>query len=101
MGVQGHDAAAGHKAAAAIRPDSNVAPTQLTDTAIATVEKVATAAGQPLPHVKLATPPASAAPEPGHGVFVWLAVAVVVLGGTGLVLTGRALRRALTRPPPE
>ena len=97
VGVQGHDAAAGRKAAAAIRPDPNVAPARLTDTAIATVENVAAAAGHPLPHIKLSTPPAPAAPAPGQGVLVWLAVAGAVLGGTGLVLTGRALRRALTR----
>jgi hypothetical protein len=96
VGIQGPDAAAGRKIAAAIPPGSNPAPAQLTDTAIETVEKVASAAGQPLPPVKLTVPPASAAPQPGRGVFVWLAIAALVLSVTGLVAIGRALRRALT-----
>jgi hypothetical protein len=97
VGIQGHDAAADRKVAAAIRPDSNATPTQLTDTAITTVEKLAAAAGQPLPHIKLVTPPVSAAPQRSRALFVWLAIVAVLLGVTGLVLTGRALRRAVRR----
>jgi hypothetical protein len=96
VGIQGRDAAAGRKVAAAIRPEAREPPAQLTDTAIVMVERVASAAGQPLPPVKLATPPASTAPQSGRGVFLWLAVAALVLGVTGLVAMGRALRRALT-----
>ena len=97
VGVQGPDAAAGRKVVAAIGPSSSAAPAQLTDTAIVTVEQVAAAAGQPLPHVKLVTPRVSAAPQRGRRVFVWLAVAGALIGVGGLVLTGRALRRAVTR----
>jgi hypothetical protein len=94
VGIQGRDAAAGRRLASTLRPGPNATATQLTDTATETVEKVAAAAGRPLPRVKLATPPAAPAPHPGHGIFVWLALAGMALGLTGLVLTGRALRRA-------
>ena len=98
VGLEGRDAAAGRRVAAATRPGPKATPTQLASDAVTTVEKIAAASGRPLPHVKPVAAPATAAPHPGHRLFVLLVVAAALAGvGIALLLRARAIQRAAAR----